>query len=493
MAKSRPPKKAAEAPEAAEPKAAARKKAAPPAKAAAPKAVANKAAAPKKAAEPAPAPAPKAKVAAKAAAKPARKAPARAEPAAEAPSEPKAAPKAESKAEPKVAEASPAARAPRGTKAPARAAAPRVAAMLAHSEPPEPERHPSMRLHKFLAHGGAGSRREAETFIDQGRVSVNGKVVTQMGFKVDPQVDRVLLDGEPVKSEKRFYYQLHKPAGFVCTNKDEVGRPRAVDLLRGVQQRVYTVGRLDVDSLGLILVTNDGDLANVVCHPRYRIQKRYQVAVKGFMTRDQVARLEAGVWLAEGKSSPAKVVPLGRNPRQNETILEMTIFEGRNREIRRVFAAIGLKVRRLLRLSIGPLEVGDLKPGEAREVQRNQLGFVDDALRLYEANREAWDAELPPPRRLARGRAWRRGSRPALRRGPGPARPRRGAGAARGRGPAPAVAPSRRPPRPRSARLGPRPGPGRGRGTRRPRGPWWLSAAAPCRRGAGVPCAALRP
>lgn len=283
------------------------------------------------------------------------------------------------------------------------------------SRPPEPpavERHPTMRLHKFLAHGGAGSRREAETFIDQGRVSVNGKVVTQMGFKVDPAVDRVLLDGEPVKTEKRVYFLLHKPAGFVCTNKDEVGRPRAVDLLRGVPQRVYTVGRLDVDSLGLILVTNDGDLANVVCHPRYRIQKRYQVGVKGFMTREQVQRLEAGVWLAEGKSSPAKVVPLGRNPRQNETILEMTIFEGRNREIRRVFAAIGLKVRRLLRLSIGPLEIGDLKPGEAREVKREQLGFVDEALRLYEANKEAWDAELPPPRPKVRPPFRKKGPRP---------------------------------------------------------------------------------
>lgn len=282
----------------------------------------------------------------------------------------------------------------------------------AAGEPAAPARQPSMRLHKFLAHGGAGSRREAETFIDQGRVSVNGKTVTQMGFKVDPAVDRVLLDGEPIKQEKRVYFLLHKPAGFVCTNRDESGRPRAVDLLGNVQQRVYTVGRLDADSLGLILVTNDGDLANVVCHPRYRIHKRYHVAVKGRMTHDQVARLESGVWLAEGKSSPAKVVVLGRNDRHDETILEMTIFEGRNREIRRVFAAIGLKVRRLLRLSIGPLEIGDLKAGQAREVSRSQLGFVDDALRLYEANREAWDAELPPPRPKQRPAFRPRGGRP---------------------------------------------------------------------------------
>jgi pseudouridine synthase len=263
---------------------------------------------------------------------------------------------------------------------------------------PAPERRPSVRLHKFLAHGGAGSRREAETFIEQGRVSVNGKVVAQLGFKVDPALDRVLLDGEPIQPEERVYFLLHKPAGFVCTNHDERGRPRAVDLLRGVKQRIYTVGRLDVDSLGLILVTNDGDLANIVCHPRYRIQKRYQVAVKGFVTREQITKLEAGVWLAEGKSSPAKVVPLGRNPRRNETILEMTIFEGRNREIRRVFAGVGLNVRRLLRISIGPIDLAQLQPGETRQVQREDLAFVDEARRLYEANKEAWDAELPPPK-----------------------------------------------------------------------------------------------
>lgn len=440
MAKSRTPKKAAEAEsakEAAEPKAAARKKAAPAAKPAPRKKPAEAPAGPKAAAEPKP----KAKVEPKAEPKATAEPKVKAEPKAKAEPKLKAEPKAKAKAAPRAAAATtpapeprlaaeavppaPAAPAPAdkpaATRAPRAAKAPSVVFMASRmrDEPGEPaERHPTMRLHKFLAHGGAGSRREAETFIDQGRVSVNGKVVTQMGFKVDPDVDRVLLDGEPVKREKRVYFLLHKPAGFVCTNKDEVGRPRAVDLLRGVPQRVYTVGRLDVDSLGLILITNDGDLANVVCHPRYRIQKRYQVAVKGFMTRDQVSRLEAGVWLAEGKSSPAKVVPLGRNPRQNETILEMTIFEGRNREIRRVFAAIGLKVRRLLRLSIGPLEVGDLKPGEAREVKRDQLGFVDEALRLYEANREAWDAELPPPRPKVRppfrSKPPRQGARPGF-------------------------------------------------------------------------------
>jgi 16S rRNA U516 pseudouridylate synthase RsuA-like enzyme len=195
--------------------------------------------------------------------------------------------------------------APPKKRAPRKSAKPVEAPEAGVAEATEAEvaRTPSVRLHKFLAHAGVGSRREAESFIEQGRVSVNGKAITGMGFKVDPAVDRVTLDGEAVKTEESVYFMLHKPAGFICTNHDERGRPRAVDLVRGVKQRVYTVGRLDADSLGLVLVTNDGDLANVVCHPRYRLEKRYQVAVKGFVTREQIAKLEAGVWL---RASPLR-------------------------------------------------------------------------------------------------------------------------------------------------------------------------------------------
>ena len=130
------------------------------------------------------------------------------------------------------------------------------------------------RLHKFLASSGAGSRRECETFIEQGRVSVNGKVVTKLGTKVDPVKDRVLFDGEPVKAQDRVYYLLNKPAGYICTNSDERGRPRVVDLVRDPRHRIYTVGRLDADSRGLILLTNDGDIANLICHPRYSFSMR---------------------------------------------------------------------------------------------------------------------------------------------------------------------------------------------------------------------------
>ena len=163
------------------------------------------------------------------------------------------------------------------------------------------------RLHKYLASTGAGSRRECETFIEQGRVAVNGKVVTRQGVKVDPAKDKVTLDGEQVKVEDRVYYLLHKPPGFISTNSDEMGRPRVVDLVHDDAHRIYTVGRLDADSAGLILLTNDGAIANLVCHPRYRIEKTYQVVVRGEVDREQLAKVEAGVWLAEGKSSPARV------------------------------------------------------------------------------------------------------------------------------------------------------------------------------------------
>jgi len=252
------------------------------------------------------------------------------------------------------------------------------------------------RLHKFLASTGAGSRRECETFIAQGRVSVNGRTVTKMGVKVDPERDQVTLDGERVRPEVRVYYVLNKPAGYICTNSDERGRPRAVDLVKDAK-RIYTVGRLDADSTGLVLLTNDGGIANVVCHPRYRIQKRYQVHVRGNVNRAQIAKVEAGVWLAEGRSSPATVKPVGRNPKRGETILEMTLFEGRNREIRRVFAKVGLTVRRLQRVSIGPLELDDLPPGAYRRLALDDLRFVAEAEQMYKANQAAWDAELPAP------------------------------------------------------------------------------------------------
>ena len=256
------------------------------------------------------------------------------------------------------------------------------------------------RLHKFLAATGAGSRRECETFIEQGRVSVNGKVVTKMGVKVDPSIDKVLLDGEPAVLEEKVYYLLHKPPQIVCTSSDDKGRMRALDLIKDEKHRIYTVGRLDFESTGLIVLTNDGAITNVICHPKYRIEKTYQVVVRGEVTREHLAKVEEGVWLAEGKASPARVRAIAKNPRRNETMLEITLFEGRNREVRRVFARVGLPVRRLVRARIGPIQLGDIPLGAHKKVTRADLAFVDEAEALYLANQESWDAELPakPPK-----------------------------------------------------------------------------------------------
>ncbi|MDJ0974190.1 MAG: pseudouridine synthase [Planctomycetota bacterium] len=285
------------------------------------------------------------------------------------------------------------------------------------------------RLHKFLASTGAGSRRECEKLIEDGRVYVNGKLVTKMGFKVDPTKDKVTLDGERVKPEEKVYWMLNKPSGTICTNSDERGRPRVVDLVPDRTHRIYTVGRLDAESRGLILLTNDGGIANIICHPRYRIEKVYQVAVRGRVDRKQVARIEAGVWLAEGKTSPAKVQPVGYNAKRNESLIEMTVFEGRNREVRRVLARVGLNVRRLQRTRIGPLELGELPPGASRRLKPDELTFVHEAEALYLANREAWDASIPverpePGARRPRGpRPQGKGKRPARPKGAGGGRP----------------------------------------------------------------------
>ncbi len=167
--------------------------------------------------------------------------------------------------------------------------------------PPMPQR-----LQKILAQCGVGSRRECETLIEQGRVEVDGKVVTKLGTKIDPEAVDLKVDGERVKREERVYYVLNKPRGYISTNRDERGRPRVVDLIRD-ERRIYTVGRLDEQSEGLILLTNDGGLANIICHPRYQVDKSYLITVRGRVKREQTERLEQGVWLAEGKTGPARI------------------------------------------------------------------------------------------------------------------------------------------------------------------------------------------
>ncbi|BDV43564.1 pseudouridine synthase [Geotalea uraniireducens] len=221
------------------------------------------------------------------------------------------------------------------------------------------------RLQKILSQGGVASRREAERLISAGRVAVNGEVVTELGSKADPAKDRITLDGKPVSvGGTRYYILLNKPVGYVTTLKDPGGRPIVTDLLKGVGARVFPVGRLDYNTEGLLLLTNDGEWANRLAHPRHEVDKEYLVRVRGRVNPEQLQRLSGGLELDDGPTAPAQV----RSQREsdNNTWLSITIHEGRYRQVRRMCEAVGLTVVRLRRIRYGALKLGELKPGEFR-------------------------------------------------------------------------------------------------------------------------------
>jgi 23S rRNA pseudouridine2605 synthase len=221
------------------------------------------------------------------------------------------------------------------------------------------------RLNKVLAHAGVGSRRHCEELIRAGRVSVDGQAVRELGTKVEPG-QRVTVDGVPVHAERFVYWLVNKPRGYLCTNHDPAGRPLAVDLVPHVTQRVYTVGRLDEASEGLLLLTNDGDLANQLMHPRFGVEKTYLVQVAGHPTREDLLQLLKGVWLSEGHVRARHVKRL--KYQGESTWLRIVLSEGKNREIRRMLARLGHKVLRLKRTAIGPIQIGRLPAGKSRRL-----------------------------------------------------------------------------------------------------------------------------
>jgi 23S rRNA pseudouridine2605 synthase len=234
------------------------------------------------------------------------------------------------------------------------------------------------RLQKILAAAGYGSRRACEEIIRQGRVEVNGQVVTEMGTKVDPHRDEIRVDGTPISGpEEKVYLILHKPPGYISTVHDPRGRPTILDLVphRG---RLYPVGRLDAESEGLLLLTNDGQLTHRLTHPRYEHEKEYLVLVDGHPSETVLSQLRRGVNLEEGRTAPAKVSRASRKEGletpPGTTWLRMVIHEGRKRQIRRMCAAVGHPVQRLIRVRMGPLRLGTLKPGQWRPVTARELG-----------------------------------------------------------------------------------------------------------------------
>ncbi len=227
------------------------------------------------------------------------------------------------------------------------------------------------RIQKIIARAGICSRRKAEEYIAAGRVTVDGKLVTQPGTKVDPELARISVDGKPVRLEEKVYILLNKPTGYVTTMSDPQGRPIVTDLLSGIKHRIFPVGRLDLDSEGALILTNDGALANKIIHPRYEVNKTYEATIQGFPEPEGMKQLEQGILLEGQKTWPAKLKILGRQ--KGTTTIEVIIHEGKKRQVRKMFQAIGHHVLRLKRTAYGRLRLGTLGRGQHRFLNKNDI------------------------------------------------------------------------------------------------------------------------
>lgn len=230
------------------------------------------------------------------------------------------------------------------------------------------------RLQKIIADMGIASRRKAEELITEGRVTVNGKAAV-IGMKADPSADHIKVDGKLLVSpEKKVYFIFNKPRGVVTSLSDPEGRPTVTDFLRGVRQRVFPVGRLDFDSEGLLILTNDGEFAHSVLHPSKKIPKTYLVKIKGVLEEEEINKLRTGIRLDRTVTAPAKVKRLRKA--EHNSWIEMTISEGKKRQIRRMLERVGHQVIRLMRIRIGGLEMGPLKPGTYRRLTPAEIEKV---------------------------------------------------------------------------------------------------------------------
>lgn len=251
------------------------------------------------------------------------------------------------------------------------------------------------RLQKVMAAAGIGSRRHCEELIEQGRVEVDRQTVTELGTKVDPQAQEIRVDGLPLTKSKLVYYIINKPVGVLSTNDDPSGRPRVIDLLPPRTERLFTVGRLDMSSEGLMIVTNDGELANSLAHPRYGVEKIYHALVAGTPSREVLEKLRTGIHLAEAF---AKVVSVKiKHEFKQSTQLEIVLNEGKNREIRRILAKVGHKVLKLKRVAIGGVRLKDLEPGQFRQLYSDELRTLRQAARPTRRHRMDRPSSTPRP------------------------------------------------------------------------------------------------
>lgn len=229
------------------------------------------------------------------------------------------------------------------------------------------------RLQKILAAAGIDSRRKCEELILSGLVRVNKKIVDKLPAFADQEKDVITVDGKKIHAERKVYFLLNKPKGVICTNSDPAGRKKAIDLVH-TDKRIFCVGRLDADTTGLIILTNDSELANKLTHPRYGLAKTYVARIRGPIVGEQVEKLKKGVRLAEGRTGRAAVKILKSS--HKESLVEINIRQGLNRQIRRTFARIGLSVRALTRTRIGRLDSRGLSPGKFRALAENEVTYL---------------------------------------------------------------------------------------------------------------------
>lgn len=250
------------------------------------------------------------------------------------------------------------------------------------------EKKELIRLQKVMADAGVASRRKAEELISNGEVKVNGRVA-HIGDKVDPYTDKITVNGKKVevRGNSHYYIMLHKPRGYITTMSDEKGRKCVAELVKEIPARLYPVGRLDKDSEGILLMTNDGAFANLTMHPSMHISKTYRVTVRSKVNEEQLTALCTGIMLDDKMTLPAEVKVISSEPER--TVMEFVIYEGRNRQIRRMCESVGLEVIRLKRTAIGPIKLGMLQPGKWRELS------ADEMKKLASARKQLKNKENP--------------------------------------------------------------------------------------------------
>jgi len=240
------------------------------------------------------------------------------------------------------------------------------------------------RLQKVLAAAGVASRRKCEELIAAGRVQVNEQTVTELGVKVDPSVDAITVDGRAIGAEDKVYVVFHKPKGVITSAADPKGRKVVTDYLKGIKERLYPVGRLDYDTEGLLILTNDGEFAHMLTHPKHHVPKTYLATVKGVPHGTALDKLREGIKLEDGMTAPAEVEYADVDMDNNVAVVQITIYEGRNRQVRRMFDAIGHPVQRLRRIKFGSLHLEGLPRGKFRMLAKEEIKSLrDEAVRKH--------------------------------------------------------------------------------------------------------------